>query len=287
MSGDRSIEDLRKRRDSLAEQLVELQWDLGGIAYEMAIRDHFRLDVLNRQAAKVQQVDAELAEVERMLKLDQAGAAGACGYCGALYARGRSVLLAVRQRPDAAGLGQRLGVDEDAGRHDRAARTVLRASRLVVTDRRWAATLAAMALGFGLFLGVAIGPGAAGTLRHRRGQIVAVAPSSAEAALPKKAAPTTEPEPFTEPESEPFETEEAFEEPYYPETEYPAEPAPEEPVEEAVPTEEPEEEKPEADSCSREPSSTPTRPPAATRWRSRAANWSRSTPAKLPRRGPS
>ena len=41
-----------------------------------------------RQAAKLQQVDAELAEVERMLKLDQAGAAGACGSCGALYARG-------------------------------------------------------------------------------------------------------------------------------------------------------------------------------------------------------
>ncbi len=87
-SGEQSIDDLRKRRDSLAEKLVELQWDLGGIAYEMAIRDHFRLDLLNRQAAKVQQVDAELAEVERMLRLDDAGAAGACGYCGALYARG-------------------------------------------------------------------------------------------------------------------------------------------------------------------------------------------------------
>lgn len=87
-SSAHSIEDLRKRRDSLADQLVELQWDLGGIAYEMATRDHFRLDLLNRQAAKVQQVDAELAEVERMLRLDDAGAAGACGYCGALYARG-------------------------------------------------------------------------------------------------------------------------------------------------------------------------------------------------------
>jgi hypothetical protein len=42
----------------------------------MAIRDHFRLDVLSRQAAKLQQVDAELAEVERMLTLGQAGAAG-------------------------------------------------------------------------------------------------------------------------------------------------------------------------------------------------------------------
>ena len=81
-------EDLEKRRDRLARQLAELQWDLGGIAYEMASRDHFRLDLLARQAAKLQQVDAELAEVERILKLDQAGAAGACGSCGALYARG-------------------------------------------------------------------------------------------------------------------------------------------------------------------------------------------------------
>lgn len=81
-------EDLHKRRDRLADQLAELQWDLGGLAYEMAIRDHFRLDVLVHRAAKLQQIDAELAEVERMLRLDQASAAGACGECGALYARG-------------------------------------------------------------------------------------------------------------------------------------------------------------------------------------------------------
>jgi hypothetical protein len=81
-------DDLRQRRDRLADRLAELQWDLGGLTYEMAIRDHFRLDVLVRQAAELQQVDAELAEVERMLRLDEASAAGACGECGALYARG-------------------------------------------------------------------------------------------------------------------------------------------------------------------------------------------------------
>jgi hypothetical protein len=81
-------DELRERREQLSRQLAELQWDLGGVAYEMAIRDHFRLDVLSRQAAKLQQVDAELAEVERMLKLGDAGAAGACGHCGALYAQG-------------------------------------------------------------------------------------------------------------------------------------------------------------------------------------------------------
>ncbi|HEX5610399.1 MAG TPA: hypothetical protein VFX45_09955 [Solirubrobacterales bacterium] len=80
--------DLERRRDRLAKQLVDLQWDLGGVTYEMAIRDHFRLDLLTAQAAKLQQVDAELAEVERMLKLGQAAAAGSCPGCGALYAQG-------------------------------------------------------------------------------------------------------------------------------------------------------------------------------------------------------
>lgn len=80
--------DLEKRRDRLASELVDVQWDLGGLAYEMARRDHFRLDVITKQAAKLQQLDAELGEVERMLKLDQAGAAGVCGSCGALYAQG-------------------------------------------------------------------------------------------------------------------------------------------------------------------------------------------------------
>ena len=104
--------DLERRRDRLAKELVDLQWDLGGIAYEMSIRDHFRLDVLMRQAAKLQQVDAELAEMERMLKLDQAGAAGACGACGALYAQGAAFCwqcgndLMPRAAPGPAGVAQ-------------------------------------------------------------------------------------------------------------------------------------------------------------------------------------
>ena len=80
--------ELEARRDRLAEELAELQWDLGGLAYEMAVRDHFRLDVLTRQAARLQTVDAELGEVERLLRLEQAGAAGSCSSCGALHGRG-------------------------------------------------------------------------------------------------------------------------------------------------------------------------------------------------------
>jgi len=80
--------ELAERREALARDLVEAQFDLGGLTYEMAIRDHFRLDVLTRQAAKLQQLDARLGEVEHLLRLDTTGAAGACPQCGTLYARG-------------------------------------------------------------------------------------------------------------------------------------------------------------------------------------------------------
>lgn len=80
--------ELRIRRDRLAEEVTELHWDLGGLAYEMAIRDHFRLDVLVRRAAALQERDAELAEVERLLRMEQDGAAGSCPHCSAPHSRG-------------------------------------------------------------------------------------------------------------------------------------------------------------------------------------------------------
>jgi hypothetical protein len=80
--------DLDARRERLSQRLAELQWDLGGLTYEMAIRDHFRLDVLLRRAARLQEVDAELGEVERLLRMEEAGAGGSCRSCGALHGRG-------------------------------------------------------------------------------------------------------------------------------------------------------------------------------------------------------
>ena len=80
--------ELRRRRDALAEQVTELHWDLGGLAYEMAIRDHFRLDVLVRRAAILQERDAELAEVERLLRMQEDGVAGSCPACSAPHSRG-------------------------------------------------------------------------------------------------------------------------------------------------------------------------------------------------------
>lgn len=55
---------------------------------------------------------------------------------------------------------------------DRGYRRILRWAALPVTDRRWAAPLAAGALGFGLFVGVAIGPGTSGTLATGVPQVI-------------------------------------------------------------------------------------------------------------------
>jgi hypothetical protein len=83
-----ALSALRQRRRELAEQVLELHWDLGGLAYEMAIRDHFRLDVLVRRAALLQERDAELAEVERLLRLEEGASAGVCPACAAPHSRG-------------------------------------------------------------------------------------------------------------------------------------------------------------------------------------------------------
>ena len=47
--------------------IADVQSDLGGLVYEMAIRDSYRLDVITRRAAKLQAVDAQLTEVERSI----------------------------------------------------------------------------------------------------------------------------------------------------------------------------------------------------------------------------
>jgi hypothetical protein len=81
---DQSTE-LIAQRDRLLEKFTVMQADLGGAFYEMAIRDHVRLDALTRKAAELQRVDAELLAVERVLELERADAAGLCPSCGAPY----------------------------------------------------------------------------------------------------------------------------------------------------------------------------------------------------------
>ncbi len=80
--------DLGRRRDQLAARVAELQFDLGGLVYEMAIRDRISVEVLVERAAKLQSADAELAEVERILRLEETSTAGACVSCGAPHSLG-------------------------------------------------------------------------------------------------------------------------------------------------------------------------------------------------------
>jgi hypothetical protein len=58
---------LEAQRDRLIERFALMQSELGGLFYEMAIRDHVRLDVLVAKAAALQAVDTELAQVEALL----------------------------------------------------------------------------------------------------------------------------------------------------------------------------------------------------------------------------
>jgi hypothetical protein len=83
------LQSLLRRRERLAGEVAELHWDLGGLAYEMAIRDHFRPDVLVGRAALLQERDAELAEVERKLAAhDAALATGTASTGGGALAAG-------------------------------------------------------------------------------------------------------------------------------------------------------------------------------------------------------
>jgi hypothetical protein len=80
--------DLQRRRDQLSARVAELQFDLGGLVYEMAIRDRIRVDLIVQRAAVLQDADAELGEIERILRLEQTSTAGACRTCGAPHSTG-------------------------------------------------------------------------------------------------------------------------------------------------------------------------------------------------------
>jgi hypothetical protein len=84
------IVDLERRRDVLKARVAELQWDLGGLAYEMAIRDRIRVDVLVKRAALLQDADSELSEIDRILRLEHTATAGLCASCGAPHSTGAS-----------------------------------------------------------------------------------------------------------------------------------------------------------------------------------------------------
>jgi hypothetical protein len=86
--GQELIVDLERRRDQLVARVAELQWDLGGLVYEMAIRNQIKVEVLVKRAVALQDADAELAEVERIVRTEETGTAGSCSGCGAPHSSG-------------------------------------------------------------------------------------------------------------------------------------------------------------------------------------------------------
>ena len=59
--------DLTAERERLTERLVLMQAEIGGLFYEMAIRDHLQLDLLVERAAAMQRVETELRGVDEQL----------------------------------------------------------------------------------------------------------------------------------------------------------------------------------------------------------------------------
>jgi hypothetical protein len=86
--GQGLVVDLERRRDQLVAKVAELQWDLGGLVYEMAIRNQVNVELLVRRAVALQDADAELSEVERIVRMEQTGTAGSCTSCGAPHSMG-------------------------------------------------------------------------------------------------------------------------------------------------------------------------------------------------------
>lgn len=86
--GQELIVDLKRRREQLTARVAELQWDLGGLVYEMVVRNSINVELIVQRAVPLQDADAELSEVERILRMDETGATGACTSCGAPHSSG-------------------------------------------------------------------------------------------------------------------------------------------------------------------------------------------------------
>jgi hypothetical protein len=73
---------LRSRREALVERFALGQADLGGLYYEMAVRDRVRDDVLAGAVAELNRVESELAQLDRVLRGEGGAYAGDCSVCG-------------------------------------------------------------------------------------------------------------------------------------------------------------------------------------------------------------
>jgi hypothetical protein len=87
-SGSSREPELLAQRERLTERFALMQSELGGLFYEMAIRDHVQLGVLTEKAAALQRVDMELAQLEHILQEGGGAIGGHCPACGAAHPRG-------------------------------------------------------------------------------------------------------------------------------------------------------------------------------------------------------
>ena len=62
--------ELAAERDRLTERFVLMQSELGGLFYEMAIRDHLQLDLLVERAAAMQRIEDELRRLDQQLLVE-------------------------------------------------------------------------------------------------------------------------------------------------------------------------------------------------------------------------
>jgi ribosomal protein L40E len=86
--GTESIAALEAEHHDLATRVAGLTFDLGGLAFEMAIRNQYRVEVLASRAAELHGAEAALGAVERRLAAARDGITGACRACGAVHSRG-------------------------------------------------------------------------------------------------------------------------------------------------------------------------------------------------------
>jgi hypothetical protein len=80
--------EMLAQRERLTERFALMQSELGGLFYEMAIRDHITLEVLIEKAAALQRVDIELAQIGYLLDTGDRSIGGHCPSCGIAHARG-------------------------------------------------------------------------------------------------------------------------------------------------------------------------------------------------------
>ena len=83
---------LREQLDWFPDVFHVNDWHTGMIPFLIHKRyaddNHVKVEVLVQRAAKLQEADAELNEVERLVRMEETATAGSCSDCGAPHSMG-------------------------------------------------------------------------------------------------------------------------------------------------------------------------------------------------------